>query len=129
MFKTEKHDTKKNNNLFTGLKVKKLRVSVNGEDYPEMSFNFNNGDVGEPYLAYTEACEYYGNECQLNINDFTKCHPVFCFNTTSQLENLTGNSVNITIEKEGTDQITTYCPMFEETHIIANLGDLTIKKL
>jgi hypothetical protein len=102
---------------------------VNGEDYPEMSFNFENGDVGEPYLTYTKACDFFGNECQLNIKYFTKYHPVFCFNTTSQLENLTGNSVNITIEKEGTDQITAYCLTFEENHIIANLGDHTIKKL
>ena len=128
-FKTDRDDAKKNNNLFTGTTLRKLQVSLNGEDYPAMNFNFTDGDAGEPYLAYVKACEFFQTEPQFNIKEFTTFYPIFAFNTTSQLETLDGNSVSITIEKEGTAQITAFCLMLEESYTIVNLGDHSVKKL
>jgi hypothetical protein len=129
VFKTEKPDAKNNNNLFTAKNIRKLQVSVNGEEYSEMNLNTDTGDVGEPYLAKIEACSYFGVECQLNIKEFIELYPVFCFNTTPQNEALQGNSLSILIEKNGTDQMTAYALMLEEEHINANLADNSIRKL
>ena len=128
-FKTATEGFKKNNNLFTGSKIRKLKVHVNGEEYPEMKLNFEDGDVSEAYMSFLKACDYFGNDSQLNIKDYVSLYPIFCFNTTSQDETITSNSITVTIEKDGTDQYTAFCLMLEETHIRVNLGDNSIKKL
>jgi double jelly roll domain-containing protein len=128
-FKTENDNIKKNNNLFTIKNIRKIQVSVNGEDYPEINFNSDTGDVAELYLAYIKSCEFFGYEPQLNIKEYTSLYPIICNNTTNQPETLVGNSVSVSIEKDGTDQITAYCLLLEESLIVANLGDHSIKKL
>jgi hypothetical protein len=128
-FKTDNDNIKKNNNLFTIQNIRKVQVSVNGEEYPEIKFNSATGDVAEPYLEYIKSCEFFGYEPQFNIKDYTTLYPIISINTTNQPEKLTGNSVSIRIEKDGTDQYTAYCLLLEESHLSVNLEDHSIRKL
>jgi len=128
-FKIDRENVKKNNNFFTMKNIRNIKVSVNGEDYQEIKVNSDEGNVGEAYLSYVNGCEYFGYEPQLTIKDFTNYYPIFTINTTSQLETLNGNSIVVTIEKDGNDEITAFCFMMEEAHIIFNTSDHSIKKL
>ena len=71
-FKTEKDNFTINNNFFTGKKIRKLQIQVNGEEYPQMNLNFENGDVSEAYMNYLKTCDYFGNDSQLNIKNYLK---------------------------------------------------------
>ena len=126
-FKVDKENVKKNNNFFTMKNIRNIKVSVNGEDYQEKKVNRDEGNVGEAYLSYVNGCEYFGHEPQLTIKDFTNYYPIFIINTTSQLETLNGNSIVVTIEKDGNDEITAFCFMMEEARIIFNTSDHSIK--
>ena len=94
-----------------------------------MNLNFENGDVSEAYMNYLKVCAYFRNDSQLNIKDYVKLYPIFCFNTTSQDETITSNSINIEIEKDGADEYTAFCLILEESHTRVNLSDHSIKKL
>ena len=69
-FKTEDPDITKNNSLFTLKNILSIQVRVNGALYPiqKMTMDLSKGDLGEPYLAYIEACKWFGgNEAQMGL--------------------------------------------------------------
>jgi hypothetical protein len=130
-FKSEASDMEKNNALMTAKKIRSIQVAVNGVRYPEspMKFDFVNGDIAEPYLAYIEACNYFNCEPQLSAQEFKDLYPFFCINTSCQSELLkSGNEAVVYIEKDGVDQLEMFALLLEDSHISCNItnGVVTI---
>ena len=99
--KTVDPDITKNNSLFTLKNILSIQVRVNGALYPiqKMTMDLSKGDVSEPYLAYIEACNWFGNEAQLSLIEFRDYYPVVCINTSSQSELLkSGNECSVEVQ-------------------------------
>jgi hypothetical protein len=125
-FKLEAPNLSKNNSLFWAAKIRSLQIRINGQLYPiqPMKFNFEQGDVAEPYLAYIESCYAFNYEPQLNIVEFRDLYPVFCFNTSAQNEILkNGNEAFVLIEKEGNDLVEIFTCCLEDCHLSYNLNN------
>jgi hypothetical protein len=131
-FKTEDPDITKNNSLFTLKNILTIQVRVNGALYPiqKMTMDLSKGDVSEPYLAYIEACNWFGNEAQLSLIEFRDYYPIICINTSSQSELLkSGNECSVEVEKSNSDLVTIFCLLLEDNRISFNLGNGVVSQL
>ena len=125
-FKSEANDSTKNNALFTAKNIRSLQIRINGQLYPiqPMRLNTDESDIAEPYLAYIEACNDFGIECQLKVHEFRDLFPVFCFNTSSQSELMqAGNEAVAIIEKNGSDSMEVFAVCLEDSHVIYNISN------
>jgi double jelly roll domain-containing protein len=125
-FKSDANEILKNNALFTAKNIRSIQIRINGQLYPiqPMKLNTDQGDIAEPYLAYIEACNYFGNECQLKVHEFRDFFPIFCFNTSSQTELMqNGNEAVAIIEKTGNDNMEVFALCLEDAHVIYNISN------
>jgi len=125
-FKLDANDITKNNALFTAKNIRSVQIRINGALYPiqPMRLNTDDGDISEPYLAYVEACNYFGNECQLKVHEFRDFYPIFCFNTSSQTELMqNGNEAVAIIEKNGNDNMEVFALCLEDAHVNYNIAN------
>jgi hypothetical protein len=123
-FKTDADDITKNNALFTAKNIRSIQIRINGALYPiqPMRLNTDDGDIAEPYLAYIEACNHFGNECQLRVHEFRDFFPIFCFNTSSQADLLqNGNEAVAIIEKNGNANMEVFSLCLEDAHVNYNI--------
>jgi hypothetical protein len=106
--KTDAPTAQTNNALFTGEKITSMRIQMNNVYYPidRMQFNFDNYNIMEPYNSYVECCKTFGNEPQLNVQEFHDLYPVFCFDVSAQPQSLKSNGIDITLIIEKTAALT-----------------------
>jgi len=96
----------------------------------KITMDLSKGDVSEPYLAYIEACNWFGNEAQLSLIEFRDFYPVICINTSSQSELLkSGNECSVEVEKSNSDPVTIFCLLLEDNRISFNLGNGVVSQL
>ena len=97
-----------NNALFVGDKITSLRLQLNSMYYPidSMTFNFDDYNIVEPYLAYINCCKTFGNEPQLTLQEFHDIYPIFVFDCSAQPETLKSNGIDISLHIEKTSTLT-----------------------
>jgi hypothetical protein len=131
-FKSDAPDVTVNNSLFTLKNILSIQVRVNGVLYPnqKMTMDLSKGDVSEPYLAYIEACNWFGDEPQLSLIEFRDYYPIICINTSSQPELLkSGNECSVEVEKSNSDPVTIYSLQLEDNRISFNLENGVVSQL
>ena len=109
---TTASSTGSNNALFTTHagtdKITSMRVQINQTYYPidRMQMDFLNADVLEPYVAYMNCCQMFGNEPQLSVQEFKDLYPIFCFDVSAQSKTLKDNGINVTLHIEKSSALT-----------------------
>ena len=97
-----------------------LRVQMNNMFYPidRMQFNFKDYNIVEPYISYANCSQIFGNEAQLNPQEFHDLYPIFCFNTSAHPRALLANGIDITlhIEKSSTLTLQAFALVLEDSH-------------
>ena len=87
----------KNNSLFNQDKIKSLKVQVNNSFYPLNSIEIEKSKNHLFYLNYIKACKYFKNKPQISLLEFRELYSIFCFDVSSQSENLCINGADITL--------------------------------
>ena len=132
VFKNQDISIEKNNSLFTGSKIKSLKLQLNGMYYPisGMKFNFEENNIAEPYYAYIQACKTQGVEPQLSLLDFL-LYPIFCFDTSAQPESLKSHGINLTlkIEKDSTVKLEGFALILEDSYFKIDVGNGTMLRI
>jgi hypothetical protein len=131
-FKSAANSAQSNNALFTEHdgtnQITSLRLQLNQMYIPQdyMRFNFSDNKISEPYKAYIDCCRVFGNDPQITYLEFKNLYPIFCYNSSSQPEQLKTNSIDLTlhIEKSSGLSLTAYALVFEDTHFTLLEGRL-----
>ena len=83
--------------------INSLQVLINQTLYPLYPLKINIGSkniFSEGFEAYVEMCKNFGTSPQLNPKDWRDLYPIFCFDLSSQSEDIAKNGCDITIEME-----------------------------
>jgi len=126
-FKKEASAVDKNNALFTAEGIKSLRLQLNGLYYPvdHLAVNSEEYYVAEVYKAFIEACESFGNEPQLTLQEYRDLYPIFAFDCSSQPDNLKSNGIQMTlhITKKSTSTFDAFALLLEDARFTIATGD------
>ena len=133
-FKHDSSDFHKNNSRFisySGTKqITSLRLALNQTYYPinKMEFKPTESSIQHPYGSYIEMCKIFGNEPMYDFKTFKDFYSVFCFDTSSQHEDLKKNGIQISleIEKSSDFNLRAYCLVLEDSEysITVNNGQM-----
>ncbi len=133
-FKHEVSGFQKNNSRFVSYhdtkEIKSLRLSLNQSYYPldKMELKPTESSMQHPYGNYIEMCKIFGNEPMYDYRTFKDFYSVFCFDTSSQQEDLKKNGVQISleIEKSADFKLHAYCLILEDSEytITVNSGQM-----
>jgi hypothetical protein len=126
-FKKEASAVDKNNALFTADGIQSLKLQLNGLYYPvdHLVVNSDDNNVAEVYKAYIEACESFGNEPQLTLQEYSDLYPIFAFDCSSQPDNLKSNGIQMTlhITKKSASTFDAFALMLEDARYTIATGD------
>ena len=133
-FKLDKSDFDKDNNRFISYdgnnEIKSLRIALNQIYYPidKMEFSGINNSMSHPYRNYCEMCKTFGVEPPLDYITFKKDYSIFCFDVSSQQEDLKKNGIDITLELEKSNNfdLKAFCLLLEDARyqIVTHDGNM-----
>ena len=81
--------------------IESLQVLINQTRYPidPLQINVSSENIYlEGYNSYVEMCEKFGTNPQLSAVEWRDLYPVFCFDLSSQPEDIANNGCDITIK-------------------------------
>ena len=109
-----------NDCLFYLKDIQSVQVLLNQSRYPidPIRVDLTRNYFSEAYNVYKNVCRDFGIKVQLTPENWRNLYPIFCFDLSAQQEDLKKNGcdVTITIEKKGTDSLTAYAVVMEDTY-------------
>lgn len=108
-----------NDSLFHLQNIRSVQVQLNQTRYPvdPIRIDTSKNYFSEGYQNYKNVCRDFGVETQLKPNDWRNLFPIFCFDLSAQNEDLKKNGCDVTIniEKTGTDSLTAFAVVLEDS--------------
>jgi hypothetical protein len=130
-FKRNDPSFEKNNSRFISYEKKKeiksLRLALNQTYYPldKMEFSAINSELQHPYGEYIQMCKTFMVDPQYDFSMYKKQYSIFCFDVSSQPEDLKKNGIDITlkIEKSPAFTLHAFCLLLEDVKYSITVND------
>ena len=110
----------RNDSLFHLSTIRSAQVLLNQSRYPidPIRLDITRNYFSEAYNAYKNVCRDFAVTEPLNPNDWRNLYPIFCFDLSAQNADIKRNGCDVTIniEKTGSDSLTAYAVVLEDTY-------------